>query len=54
VIKINGVDYYYLLAVDEMEKWLGLKYGDGETVSDPGRKRTPDEIKLYLAGRGQR
>ena len=53
LIKINGLDYYYLLAVDEMEKWLTLKYGDGETVSldDTGQKRKPDEIKRYLQGR---
>ena len=50
-IKINGVVYYYLLAVDEMEKWLTQTYGDGETVSDSGQKRKPDEIKLCLQGR---
>jgi hypothetical protein len=50
-ITVNGVVYYYLLAVDEMEKWLTLKYGAGETVSDSGQKRKPDEIKLCLQGR---
>jgi hypothetical protein len=53
LIRINGADYYYLLAVDEMEKWLALKYGDGETVDldDAGQKRKPNEIQRYLQGR---
>lgn len=52
-ITINGIDYYYLLAVDELEKWLTLKYGAGEVVNldDDGRRRTPEQIKAYLQGR---
>jgi hypothetical protein len=52
-ITINGVVLYYLLAVDEMEKWLTLRYSNGENVSlDPtNRRRTPRQIKEYLQGR---
>jgi hypothetical protein len=51
LIKINGLDYYYVLAVDEMEQWLTTKYGNGTTVSDSAQNRKPEQIKLYLAGR---
>ena len=52
-IPIDGVDYFYLLAVDELEKWLTLKYTAGELVSldDDGKRRTPQQIKTYLQGR---
>jgi hypothetical protein len=52
-ITINGRDYYYLLAVDELEKWLTLKYPDGESVhvDDAGARRSPQQIKDYLQGR---
>jgi len=46
-IRVNGVDYYYLLAVDELERWLTLVCGAGENV----RQRTPDDTKTYLQDR---
>jgi Type VI secretion system (T6SS), amidase effector protein 4 len=52
--KINGVIYYYLLAVDEMEKYLTETYGPGDLVrsdDDKGLKRTAAEVKAYLKGR---
>ncbi|NOT57904.1 MAG: hypothetical protein HOP18_25150 [Deltaproteobacteria bacterium] len=52
-IRINGVDYYYLLAVDELERWLTLNYGPGDNVSldGTGRRRTPRQIQASLQGR---
>ena len=52
-IRIKGIVYYYVLAVDEMESYLNQKYPTGEEVSrDPQRKvRTHQEIKAYLQGR---
>lgn len=51
-IRIGGADYYYLLAVDEMEKWLTLKYDPGEEVSRSGSgRRDPRAIKEHLQGR---
>ena len=52
-IRISGFTYYYLQAVDELERWLTLSYGPGETVSldNSGRRRTPQQIKTYLHGR---
>lgn len=52
--KINGVTYYYLLAVDEMETYLTNTYGPGELVRSDGDKtlqRTPAQVKSYLNGR---
>lgn len=52
-IRVHGQDYYYLLAVDELERWLTLRYGAGEVVhlDDGGSRRTPQQIKDYLQGR---
>jgi hypothetical protein len=52
-IRIDGRVYYYLLAVDELERWLTLKYGAGEVVHTEydGRRRSPQQIKAYLQGR---
>jgi len=52
-IVIHGKAYYYLLAVDELERWLTLRYESGENVSldDASRRRTPQQIKAYLQGR---
>lgn len=52
-IRINGVDYFYLLAVDELERWLTLRYGPGELVSLDAarRRRTPAQIRAALQGR---
>lgn len=47
-ITINGTAYYYLLAVDEMERYLTQLYGSGELVS---AGRNANEIKKYLRGR---
>src|SRR6516225_906199 len=52
-ITINGIDYYYVLAVDELEKYLTQKYEAGEDVSrdDAGKRRNAQQIKDYLQGR---
>ena len=52
-ITIDGTDYFYLLAVDELENWLTLIYGAGENVSldDNNRRRTPPQIKACLQSR---
>jgi hypothetical protein len=51
-IVIGGMSYYYLLAVDEMEKWLTETYGPGELVSHSGKsKRTHSQLSSYLQGR---
>jgi Type VI secretion system (T6SS), amidase effector protein 4 len=52
-ITINGAVYYYLLAVDELETWLTLRYGAGEDVGldDSNRRRSPQQIKTNLQGR---
>jgi len=52
-IIIGGSDYYYVLAVDEMEKYLSQKYGTGEIVQvdETGKKRSASQIKTYLQGR---
>lgn len=51
-ITIDGDDYYYLLAVDEMEAWLTNRYGEGEVVhlDEDGKRRKPSAIKSYLYG----
>jgi hypothetical protein len=53
IIRINETDYYYLLAVDELETYLTVTYGAGEEVSkdDAQQRRTPQQIKEYLQGR---
>jgi|GEM_PF-2121657 len=53
-IKIGGREYYYLLAVDEMETYLAWEYGPGELVStdlQTGKRRSSTESRRYLAGR---
>jgi Type VI secretion system (T6SS), amidase effector protein 4 len=52
-IRIKGRDYYYVLAVDEMEKYLTEKYGAPENVSvdADAHPRAPKDIKDYLQGR---
>jgi len=49
----NGRTFYYLLAVDEVEKYLTAEYGPGEMVSqdEQGRKRSSRDVRKYLAGR---
>jgi hypothetical protein len=51
---INGITYYYLLAVDEMETYLTDAYGPGELVRSNEPKtlqRTAAQVKSYLNGR---
>lgn len=52
-IKIDGVNRYYLLAVDEMEKYMTGRYGPGELlmVDADGKRRKAKQIKAYLKGR---
>ena len=52
--QIDGVTYYYLLAVDEMEKYLTLTFWEGELVRSNETselRRTAAEVKSYLRGR---
>lgn len=52
--KIDGVTYYYLLAVDEMEKYLTDQFGPGELVrsdSDKALQRKAAEVKAALKDR---
>jgi len=52
--KINGIVYYYLLAVDEMEKYLTDAYGPGELVrsdTDKQLQRAVGDVRAYLKGR---
>lgn len=52
--EIDGTKYFYLLAVDEMEVYLGQAFGPGELVrsDNPGPlRRTAPQVKAYLAGR---
>jgi Type VI secretion system (T6SS), amidase effector protein 4 len=52
-IPAHGTTYYYVLAVDELENWLTVTYGDGEEVhvDEDGLRRTPAQIKASLQGR---
>lgn len=52
--RIDGVMYYYLRAVDEMEDYLTLTFGPGELVrSDDGKASalSARRVKAYLNGR---
>jgi hypothetical protein len=47
-------DYFYVLAVDELEQYLTWRYGQGEEIKvDPATKkvRTTKEMKEFLKGR---
>jgi hypothetical protein len=52
-ITVNGERYYYLLAVDEMEKYMTYRYGIGELLMNDssGRRRSSQAIRAYLKGR---
>ena len=52
-IKINGRVHYYILAVDEMEKYLTQQYGPGELVShdESNKRRNYLQVQSYLKGR---
>lgn len=52
--KIGGIVYYYILAVDEMEKYLTDQFGPGELVRDESDKklqRKAAEVKSALKDR---
>ena len=46
--EINGVTYYFILAVDEMENFITDRFDTGELLS---KKRTAQDIKKYIKGR---
>jgi Type VI secretion system (T6SS), amidase effector protein 4 len=45
-------DFYYILAVDELEEFLTSLYGEGETINkDVDKTRSMAEITAYIAQR---
>jgi hypothetical protein len=52
-ITISGTVYYYVLAVDEMEKYLSQRYGAGEllTMDKTAKPSQAEQFKAYLQGR---
>jgi hypothetical protein len=52
-ITVGGTRYFYLLAVDEMDRYLGSKYGPGEDLAHDagGHRLLPAVIKANLVGR---
>ena len=52
-LTINGTVYYYILATDELEKFLFEYCGDdGETINkDLDKTRSMGEIKTYISNR---
>jgi hypothetical protein len=52
-ISVGGTVYYYVLAVDEMEKYLTQRYGAGELLALDTATARPQAVqfKAYLQGR---
>ena len=51
-IKVGGVTYFYILAVDEMEVWLTEQYGPGEFLRGPSNPgAAAHEIKAAIRNR---
>jgi hypothetical protein len=52
-LTIDGIDYYYILATDELEQFLISSCGDdGESINmDLDNTRSINEIKTYISNR---
>lgn len=51
--EVKGIEYYLILAVDEMEKYLTDKFGSGESIhlNEDNKRRSVADMKKYLQGR---